>query len=109
MSPRTPYQKGRDLEYKARAVMESWFGCYCVRSAGSHSPADLICGNGIHVYLVQVKTESTQGTINWNTLREWSEMFQAIPMLLVYCRGGRWKIYVDGEQIHKEEMTYGEI
>jgi Holliday junction resolvase len=95
MTPQTPYEKGRDLEYKAKELMESYFGCYVIRSAGSHTPVDLICGNGIDVYAVQVKFESVEKRVDWNKLREYAEALQAIPTLLVYCTGGRWKIYFD--------------
>lgn len=103
MTPLTPYEKGRNLEYKAIQVMESYFGCETVRSAGSHSPADLMAGNGLEVYAVQVKAESQAGKVNWNRLREFAEAFQATPTLLVYCTGGRWKIYFDEVQWHGYE------
>jgi Holliday junction resolvase len=103
----TPYEKGREREYKAKALMESWFGCAVVRSAGSHTPIDLVCGNGMNVYAVQVKSESDADTVNWYTLRQWAEYFQAIPTLLVYCTGGRWKVYFDGERYSQENPYLG--
>ena len=94
----TPYQKGYIREVKAKQLMESWFGCHVIRSAGSHSPIDLLCGNGVEMFAVQVKMESDEHTVKWDVLREWAQSFQATPTLLVYCRGGRWKVYFDGER-----------
>jgi Holliday junction resolvase len=96
------YRKGREKEYEAKAVMESRYGCYVIRSAGSHSPVDLLCGNGIDVFAVQVKAESSQDSVNWQKLRVVAQYFQAIPTLLVYHRGGRWTIYLDGERVTYE-------
>ncbi|RLG72883.1 MAG: hypothetical protein DRO23_09820 [Thermoprotei archaeon] len=104
MPKMTPYEKGRKMEYKAKQVMESWFGCYVIRSAGSHTPIDLICGNGIQVFAVQVKSEEAKHKVDWDTLREWSEKFQAIPMLLVMCKGGRVQVYIDGERVYGEDI-----
>lgn len=103
MTPLTIYEKGRAREYKAKALMESWFGCTVVRSAGSHSPADLMCGNGIEVFAVQVKSEGGAKSVDWNKLRRFAEQFQAMPTVLEYCTGGRWKVYFDGEQWHGYE------
>jgi Holliday junction resolvase len=100
--PQTPYQKGVQLEYKAKEVMESWFGCYVVRSAGSHTPIDLLCGNGVNVYAAQIKSESSYQKLDWNVLRQWAEAFQAIPTVLVHKKGGIWSIYFDGIQWFKQ-------
>jgi Holliday junction resolvase len=101
--PQTPYEKGRALEYKAKVIMETWFGCNVVRSAGSHTPIDLLCGNGREVYAVQIKTLNTFRGFNWNTLRQWAEKFQAIPTVLVHKKGDIWSIYFDGVQWNKQE------
>jgi len=103
----TPYQKGYIREIKAREVMQSWFGCVTVRSAGSHSIVDIIAGNGIDVFAVQVKSESDEGSVDWNKLRYYAQQFQAIPTLLVYCKGGRWKVYLDEERFTKEDNVLG--
>lgn len=107
MSPMTAYEKGRAKEYKAKELMESWFGCAVVRSAGSHTPVDLLCGNGIDVFAVQVKMESDEKQVDWNKLRFYAQQFQALPTLLVYCRGGRWKVYFDEERFYKESEVLG--
>lgn len=99
MPKMTPYEKGRKHEYQAIQTLQNWFGCYCIRSAGSHTPVDIIAGNGVEVYAVQVKTTSTLGTVNWDELRQWAEAFQATPMVLEKAIGGKWKVYIDGERI----------
>jgi Holliday junction resolvase len=105
----TPYQKGYVRELKAKALMESWFGAVVMRSAGSHTQADLLCGNGVQVFAVQVKSESDASTVNWDKLRYFAQMFQAIPTLLVYCAGGRWKVYFDGERWRGYDTKHAEI
>lgn len=100
--PQTAYQKGVQLEYRAKALMESWFGCFVVRSAGSHTPIDLLCGNGQEVYAVQIKSESTYRSFDWNTLRQCAENFQAIPTVLVHKKGGIWSVWFDNVQWNKQ-------
>ena len=52
----TNYARGRNAEYYIMDILESQLNCDCViRSAGSHTPIDLIAGNGKVVFAVQVK------------------------------------------------------
>jgi len=89
------YRKGYLKEKECRKVFESWYGCVCVESRGSHGVVDLICGNGLQTYAVQVKPEEDAKKVNFDRLSEVAEMFQAIPVLALYCRGGRWKLVTD--------------
>lgn len=102
MPKMTPYEKGRKREYEAKQRLESWFNCYVIRSAGSHTPIDLIAGNRFDVYTVQVKSSSTVHTVNWDELREWAEAFKAEPMVMEKCIGGRWRIYIDEKRYTPE-------
>jgi len=100
MCPETPYEKGRRYEYEAKEKLESWFGMYVIRSAGSHTPIDLLAGNGIQVFAVQVKYDTEPTKAELEALREWAEKFQAIPILMQKQKGGRWKIIaIDGDDI----------
>jgi len=108
--PETPYEKGRRLEYEAKERLESWFGMYVLRSAGSHSPIDLLAGNGMQVFAVQVKDGYLPSESELNMLRVWAEKFQATPVVMVKQKGGRWKIIsVDGDEIfdvHPSELPF---
>lgn len=106
MPKMTPYEKGYERERKAREILESWFGCVTIRSGKSGTPVDIIAGNGIEVFAVQVKPEEDRSKIDMNELRKWAEMYQAIPTEMLYCKGGRWKIYFDGEQ-YTPNYDYG--
>jgi len=89
------YRKGYVAEKGAREVFESWFGCTVIESRGSHGAVDLICGNGIQTYVVQVKDVDKEPKIDWNELCKVAEKFQAIPVLAWKQRGGKWKLITD--------------
>jgi len=48
------YRKGRAFEYRVKHHLEKG-GCFVVRSASSHGPADLVALKGGKVLLVQCK------------------------------------------------------
>jgi Holliday junction resolvase len=48
------YIRGRNAEYYCKKRLEAE-GYSVIRTAGSHSPADLIAANGNMVYAIQVK------------------------------------------------------
>jgi len=50
----TPYQVGTHYEYKAKEQLEKE-GCLVIRSAGSHSPFDLVSLNRLGVDFIQIK------------------------------------------------------
>lgn len=51
----TAYEKGRRYEHKIKRMYEA-DGCFVMRSAGSHGPADLVVIGPQGVGLVQVKS-----------------------------------------------------
>ena len=59
----TPYSRGRAFEYRVKKLYEA-MGWIVFRTAGSHSPADLIC-MARDVILVQCKY-SKSGRMKWN-------------------------------------------
>jgi Holliday junction resolvase len=96
MSPSSKYRKGYRAEREAMEFMGERYGCVCVRTAGSHGVADLICGNGIYVYVVQVKSGKTKPYVDWQKLRHFASFFRAIPLLL-------WKKDYEGWKVLMEE------
>ena len=66
------------MEYMRRK-----YGAVCIRSAGSHSPCDLLCGNGQRVFAVQVKGGGRRPPkISWEGLKETASKLRAEPVLL---------------------------
>ena len=56
--------------------------CKCVESRGSHGVADLICGNGKTVYVIQVKSGKRLKGFRWKELEEYARLFKGDPLLL---------------------------
>ena len=54
-------------------------GFKCMRSSGSHTPLDLLAGDGVRVYAIQVKYGKTRQKVDLDELREWAKMFKAVP------------------------------
>jgi len=77
------YRKGYRREKQARDYMETKHNCVCMESRGSHGVADLICGNGIVVYVVQVKDYKHKSEINVEELRSFAHQFKAVPVVLL--------------------------
>lgn len=95
------YRKGYLKEKKCREIFESWFGCQVIESRGSHGAVDLICGNGMQTYCVQVKPTDKAQIVDWNKLSKVAEMFQAVPVLALYSVGGRWKLITDVDTLEQ--------
>jgi len=85
-----PYRKGYRYEKMAKDYMAKKYGCVCIESRGSHSPIDLICGNGKEVYAVQVKGGLTLPYISWVELENFAKMFNAIPLFLYFIKYRRF-------------------
>jgi len=95
------YRKGYLKEKKCREIFESWFGCVCIESRGSHGAVDLICGNGLQTYVIQVTEKDKASAKDFNAICKVAEMFQAIPVLALYSEGGRWKLITDTETLEQ--------
>jgi hypothetical protein len=54
------YKRGAQTEYKVRTEFVEK-GYYATRTAGSHSPADVIAWNEEHLYLIQTKRTRSFG------------------------------------------------
>lgn len=86
------YRRGYKAEREFMIYMEQYFKCKSVRSAGSHSPVDVICGNGEKVYAVQIKYGRTKQKVDYEELITWAESFKAIPCIATRKPYGQWKI-----------------
>ncbi len=73
-------------------LFELKHGCVSIRSAGSHTPVDVIAGNGEKVYAIQVKTGKRRVRIDEEELKEFARMFKAIPVIARKIPYHGWKI-----------------
>jgi Holliday junction resolvase len=89
------YIKGRNAEYYFKKKLESQ-GYAVIRTAGSHSPADLIAGNGDLVYAIQVKASKKKLSKNeQDELIEFAKKIRAVPVLLNKGKKWDWKVVDD--------------
>jgi len=89
------YRKGVGAERDFMEYMEKNHGCRCLRTAGSHTPIDVLAGNGEKVYAVQVKYGVWKRKVDVELLRQWAKMFNAIPCIASRRRYGSWEIQMD--------------
>jgi Holliday junction resolvase len=82
------YKKGRALEYECKKVLES-MGYFCIRSAGSHSPADIVAAKRGQILLVQVQKQSHLPREKERALKAACKQAGAIG-LFAYKRLGSW-------------------
>lgn len=76
------YRKGYRIEDVATDYMLKTYNAVCVRSGGSHGIADLICGNGETIFVVQVKGGTSLPYISWIELEQFAKNFNGVPLLL---------------------------
>ena len=72
--PNKRYDAGRRFEYRVKKHLETE-GWWCLRSAGSHSPADIIAIRSGEILLVQAKTDGKIGDgelAQLKALEEWT-------------------------------------
>jgi Holliday junction resolvase len=93
----TNYAKGRNAEYYIMDMLESQFNCeHIIRSAGSHTPIDIIASNGNHVFAVQVKQGGYISKDDKLELIQWARAFNARAMVAVK-EGSRWILKFIGD------------
>lgn len=88
------YRKGYRREREARKYMEKEYRCVCVESRGSHGVADLICGNGYVVYVIQVKDPKKVQYVNLDELRKFAKKFRGVPVIMSKEKYGEWNILI---------------
>lgn len=76
----TNYSRGADFERRTRGYLER-IGYVTVRSAGSHSPADIVAMRHGELVCVQCKRNGRLDPDEWNEFWEWCRKGGAIPIL----------------------------
>ncbi|MGA1974764.1 MAG: hypothetical protein ABSG92_03935 [Conexivisphaerales archaeon] len=85
------YISGRNAEYTIKKMLVSKGFSYVIRSAGSHTPVDLIATDGRRLLAVQVKKGSYISKEEKALFYEWGMAFGAKPVLATK-KDGRWKL-----------------
>lgn len=80
--------RGRSAEYWVKRLLEDQ-GYFVIRSAGSHTPIDLIAAKEGLRMAVQVKVKGVFTKEERDELLKWTEQFQAKPILATK-KMGRW-------------------
>lgn len=81
----TNYTRGATFERKVAKNLEDW-GYVTVRSAGSHSPADIVAMHRGSIVCVQCKTNGRLDPDEWNEFFDWCEKAGAMPVLAAKAR-----------------------
>jgi len=84
---RTPYEIGREREYHIADMLRDE-GYLVMRTAGSHSPFDLVAVNGEQVRFVQVQTKMPTPT-QISALRE-IEVPECATKEIIYKHGRKY-------------------
>ncbi len=87
-----PYAKGYRCEREAKAFLEKQ-GFFVVRSAGSHSPADLVAIRYREVWLVQVKAKTLPSKAEREKLLNIATMYGATAVAM-FKQNRRWCVKI---------------
>jgi len=99
------YRSGVEFERRIRADLET-NGYLIIRSAGSKGKIDLLAAKPGQRLAIQCKRHGLLSTSEWNQLIEWAAVFDAVPILAVGGRGGRyWHLTARKTQRGKRPMT----
>ena len=79
----TNYQRGRTFEYQVRDHLQDR-GFVVVRSAGSHTPADLVALGDLVPWLVQVKRDGRLPEAERQAILQMAKRSRAWPILARY-------------------------
>lgn len=81
----TNYQRGAVFERKVARNLEEW-GYVTVRSAGSHSPADIVAMREGATVCVQCKRNGRLDPDEWNEFWEWCSKGGVTPILAAQAK-----------------------
>ncbi|MEM0287292.1 MAG: hypothetical protein QXG05_03850 [Nitrososphaerota archaeon] len=96
------YSVGRNAEYAIKRMLIGKGFSHIIRSAGSHTPVDLIASDGNQLLAIQVKKGRYISKQEVYLLIEWAYAFKARPML-ARKKDGRWILKEVGmPTTHKE-------
>lgn len=90
----TNYQRGASFERRVKALLEGE-GFAVVRSAGSHSPADLVAMRKGELVIIQCKRDGRLAPSEWNGFVEFCVKAGGVPILAS----------VDGRKVLLERIT----
>lgn len=88
----TNYARGSDFERRTKEQLEG-FGYAVIRSAGSHSPADLVAMRHGEIVGVQCKRNGRLYPEEWNEFVDWCETAGAIPVVAQIGANHRGTVY----------------
>ena len=88
----TNYKRGADFERRAQKFLER-IGYAVVRSAGSHSPADLVAMRHGEMVCVQCKRDGKLPPKEWNDFWEFCELAGALPVMAKVGPQGKGVVY----------------
>lgn len=78
------YQSGRNFEYRVKKKYED-VGMFCIRSAGSHSPVDIVCfDTRVMCRPLFIQCKADRGSMTQkekSTFREFSAKYYAQPII----------------------------
>ncbi len=78
----TGYRLGRDLEYRAKRLLET-DGYFVLRAAASKGPVDLVAIKPGQTLFVQCKRSGTLPPAEWNALFDLALPLGAVPLMAV--------------------------
>lgn len=113
--PKTAYRRGADLERRIRKLL-AYHGYRVIRSAGSHTPIDLIAIGGFGVRLIQVKAlprcniwkpsseilEAIKGMAEWLNIQDWGLEESMEYWLAHRCKRGVYGIWYATPQMARD-------
>lgn len=76
----TNYRRGADFERRVASDLEG-YGYVTVRSAGSHSPADIVAMRDGETVCVQCKRDGRLDPGEWNDFFDWCGIAGAVPVM----------------------------
>ena len=98
------YRNGRAFEMRVRDDLTA-NGYTVIRAAGSKGKIDLFAAKPGQRLAIQCKRHGLLSTSEWNQLIEWAAVFDAIPILAVGGRNGRyWHLTARKTQRGKRPM-----
>jgi len=98
------YISGRNAEYTIKNLLISKGFKYILRSAGSHTPIDLLAADGKRKLAIQVKRRRYISKEEKAMLLAWAASFDATPVFASKVRG-RWTFHhIDPNNTKRVEL-----
>lgn len=99
------YQRGRAAEYKVRDALKEMGYIYSIRSAGSHSPVDLLVSNLHTILAVQVKSGAAEMSIKEEkALGVYAIAYKAYPIVAQVKNGKAQYRFARGSGMDKHAL-----